>query len=118
VYVDHPSVPTWNYVVVHARGRATLLDELGLGSVIDDLVARFDASDWRLDESPDFLGPMMGAIAGFEIAIESLEGKWKLSQNRTPEERARVAAWLERGDSSSREAAALMRHHLKLTSSE
>ena len=113
MYVDaKPSVPTWNYVVVHARGRARLVDKARLRKILSDIVARFDDSGWRLDESPEFLRPMLDAIAGFEIAIERLEGKWKLSQNRTPTDRGAVVDWLARGDDSSRELAALMRASL------
>ncbi|HXX70359.1 MAG TPA: FMN-binding negative transcriptional regulator [Polyangiaceae bacterium] len=109
VYVEHPSVPTWNYVVVHAYGRARIVDEDGLRSILEETVARFDESDWRLDTGEEFLRPMLEAIAGFEITVERLEGKWKLSQNRSPQEQARVAAWLERGDDSSRALAAFMK---------
>lgn len=109
VYLDaKPSVPTWNYAVVHVRGRPRLVGRAELREILDDTVARFDSSSWRLDESPEFLDRMLGAIAGFEIAIEGLEGKWKLSQNRSPEDRRAVVAWLERGDESSRALATLM----------
>jgi transcriptional regulator len=108
VYLE-PGVPTWNFVVVHARGRARVLDEQGLRAILDETVARFDTSDWRARVNEEYLAPMRGRIAGFSIAIESLEGKWKLSQNRSAADRDRVIEWLERGDASSREAAALMR---------
>jgi len=109
VYIEQPSVPTWNYVVVHAHGRARAVDESGLRSILDELVGRFDATGWRLYTGDEFLRPALDAIAGFEIEIERLEGKLKLSQNRSPEDRTRVAAWLERGDDSSRALSALMR---------
>jgi transcriptional regulator len=109
VYLEaKPSVPTWNYAVVHVRGRPRLVGKAELRAILDDTVARFDSSSWRLDQSPEFLERMLGAIAGFEIAIEGLEGKWKLSQNRSPEDRRAVIAWLERGDDSSRALATLM----------
>jgi transcriptional regulator len=118
VYTQHPSVPTWNYVVVHARGRARLLADGALRALLDEMVARFDPTGWRFDAPADYTARMCAAIAGFEIAVESLEGKWKLSQNRPLEDQERVAAWLERGDSASaasangREVAALMRARL------
>jgi transcriptional regulator len=108
VYVD-PGVPTWNYVVVHARGRARMVDEAGLRGILDDTVAHFDATEWAKQAHDDLVGAKLGAIAGFEIAIERLEGKWKVSQNRSPAERLRVIEWLERGDDSSRALAAVMR---------
>jgi len=109
VYVDQPSVPTWNYVVVHAHGHARRVDEKGLRSILDEALSRFDATGWSLYTGDEFLRPMLDAIAGFEIDLDRVEGKWKLSQNRSPDDRARVAAWLERGDDSSRALAALMR---------
>jgi transcriptional regulator len=109
VYIQQPSVPTWNYVVVHAHGRARQVDEAGLRSILDEMVARFDTTEWRLDTGEEFLRPALDAIGGFEIEIQVLEGKLKLSQNRSQEDRARVVAWLERGDDSSRALATMMR---------
>jgi transcriptional regulator len=108
VYAEQPSVPTWNYVVVHAHGRGHLVDESGLRSILEESVSRFDGTDWRLYTGDEFLRPMLDAIAGFEIALERLEGKWKLSQNRSADDQARVTAWLQRGDDSSRALASFM----------
>jgi transcriptional regulator len=113
VYVQ-PGVPTWNYVAVHIRGRARLLDDDGLLAVLSDSVGRFDSSGWRMDPADDAIGSRLKAIAGFEIDIESIEGKWKLSQNRSREERERVIAWLLRGDDASRATAALMQRDADL----
>jgi transcriptional regulator len=112
VYSEQPSVPTWNYVVVHVRGRARLVDEGGLRAILDDTVAHFDTTGWRPEGGDAFLGPKLAAIAGFEIDILGLEGKWKLSQNRSRVDQARVAAWLESGDDQSRALAVLMRSRL------
>lgn len=111
-YLEHPSVPTWNYVVIHARGRARLVDEPALRRILDEMVGQFDSTGWRFDAPADFVRGKLDAIAGFKIPIEHLEGKWKLSQNRTVEEQHRVADWLDRGDCSSRALAALMRARL------
>jgi transcriptional regulator len=109
VYLEQPSVPTWNYVVVHAHGRARPVGEEGLRSILDESLARFDTTGWSLYTGEEFLRPMLEAIAGFEIDLDRVEGKWKLSQNRSPADQARVIAWLERGDDASRALAALMR---------
>jgi transcriptional regulator len=110
VYLDEkPAVPTWNYAVVHARGPARVVGKSELRGILDDTVARFDSSSWRLDESPQFLEKMLAAVAGFEIAVDALEGKWKVSQNRPMEDRRAVADWLEGGDQSSRSLAKIMR---------
>ncbi len=109
VYADQPSVPTWNYVVVHARGRARLVDERGLRAILDETVAHFDKTGWRAEGDGPFMTSRVAAIAGFEIEIQKLEGKWKVSQNRSAEDQDRVIAWLEGGDESSRALAAIMR---------
>jgi transcriptional regulator len=109
---SEPGVPTWNYVVVHARGRARLVDEAGLRAILDDTVRAFDTTGWTMSAIEESLGPKLGAIAGFEIELSHLEGKWKLSQNRSPGDQVRVIQWLERGDESSRATAALMRVRL------
>jgi transcriptional regulator len=109
VYEEHPSVPTWNYVVVHVRGRARLVEEAVLRTILDELVGLFDPTGWRFEAPEDYVRSALDAIAGFEVPIEQLEGKWKLSQNRSPADQMRVAAWLDRGDETSRAVAALMR---------
>lgn len=97
-YATHPSVPTWNYAVVHAHGRARLMDEAGLHELLLRLSARYEAGrekPWRMSELPaDYVSSMLRAIVGFEIAVERLEGKFKLSQNR-PAEIPRVVEALE-----------------------
>lgn len=113
VYEEHPSVPTWNYVVVHVRGKSRLVDEATLRRMLDDLVVHFDPTGWRLEAPEDYVRSALDVIAGFEIPIEQLEGKWKLSQNRSLTDQHRVAAWLERGDEASRAVAALMRERLQ-----
>jgi len=113
VYEDQPSVPTWNYVVVHARGRARPVDRAALRAILDDMVVRFDGTGWRLDGPEEFVRAKLDAIAGFEVALESVEGKWKISQNRSLEDQRRVIAWLERGDEPSHALAALMRARLE-----
>jgi transcriptional regulator len=104
-----PSVPTWNYVVVHVHGHARVVGEPELRVILSDMIARFDTTGWELTDDEPYLAKSLGAIAGFEIAIERLEGKWKLSQNRSPEDRQGVADWLEGQGEGSREVAALMR---------
>jgi transcriptional regulator len=112
VYEGQRGVPTWNYVTVHVRGRPRLLDEPGLIQVLHDSVARFDVPGWKLrfgDEWPDVPGNKLLAIVGFEIDIVSLEGKWKLSQNRSEQDRAAVVEWLAKGDDAARALAKMMK---------
>ena len=81
-------VPTWNYVAVHAYGVATFRDDNEyLRAHLARLTERHEAargSEWRTDDPPaDYLSQQLRAIVGVEIVISRLEGKWKLSQNRS-----------------------------------
>jgi transcriptional regulator len=88
------NVPTWNYVAVHAYGRARLVDSFELAAQLNDLVERHErtaVTPWRLDSLPQgHVEKLMRAIVGFEIAVERLEGTVKLSQNRSAEDQRRV----------------------------
>jgi transcriptional regulator len=112
-YANHPSVPTWNYAVVHARGRARILPPEDLPALLDRLARQYEddrPSPWRMQDLPaDYTPKMLAAIVGFEIAVERLEGKFKLSQNRRPEDVEGVIAALEREGQA--QLAALMREH-------
>lgn len=117
-YVTAPAVPTWNYVVVHATGRATVRDDAGyVASVVRDLTERFEAKGpgaWSPDGVPgDFSARQLEAIVGFEIVVERWEGKVKLNQNRSAEDRAGVIARYEAdGSDDTRALAAMMRAQL------
>ena len=81
-------VPTWNYVAVHAYGALRLRDDpLFLRGHLESLTQRHEASrphPWRVSDAPaDFIDQLLKAIVGVEITIERLEGKWKMSQNRS-----------------------------------
>ena len=111
-YANHPSVPTWNYSVVHAHGKARLMDEAGLHDLLMRLSATYEAGNpkpWRMAELPPaYVDSMLKMIVGFEIEVLRLEGKFKLSQNR-PAEVPRVIAALEEGAEPA--LAGLMRDH-------
>jgi transcriptional regulator len=107
-------VPTWNYAVVHAHGRAlSPMSREDLVSLLDDLVTVHEQSatePWttaRLD--PTLRDELLRAIVGFTLTIERLEGKLKLSQNRSPSDHARVVRGLsERGWPDDLEMVGLM----------
>lgn len=90
-------VPTWNYVTVETEGDVLPLDEAGLVALLDDLSAqeerRLGASPlWtRGKMSPGRFEAMLRGIQGFRLQVARLEGTFKLSQNKPPAERARVA---------------------------
>ena len=99
-YADPSSaVPTWNYAVAHAHGAIEFArDAVETRAVLDLMIHRFEADremPWTLGLPAGQLAAMVGAIVGFRIRVKRLDGKFKLSQNRTPEDRRRVAAGLE-----------------------
>ena len=80
-------VPTWNYIAVHARGTARSVDDAawlrGLVGRLTDAHEAGRADAWRVEDAPaEFLDAMLRGIVGIELPIETLQGKWKLSQNR------------------------------------
>lgn len=88
-------VPTWNYVVVHARGLLRFTqDTAWLRAHLDMLSSQHERhrpEPWKLADAPDpFVARQLRAIAGFEIEIEELVGTWKVSQNRPPADRGGV----------------------------
>jgi transcriptional regulator len=91
----HRQVPTWNYEVVHAHGTITVHDDERFARrVVALLTRRHEATEpkpWKMgDSEPVVIDTMLQKIVGFEIAITSLVGKVKFSQNR--EERDRLGA--------------------------
>jgi transcriptional regulator len=85
-------VPTWNYVVVHAHGPVRFIDDPAwLRAHVERTVATHEArraAPWQVSDAPaDFIEKMLGGIVGVELAVERLEGKWKLGQNRNDEDR-------------------------------
>ena len=116
-YTVQPSVPTWNYVAAHAYGAPRLIDdEAELYEALQQLVQTYEAprqQPWTMNGPDAFLRKMMQAIVGFTIPIARLEGKYKLSQNRLPEDQARVIEQLaSQGEPLDAAVAALMRQRL------
>lgn len=107
----YKTVPTWNYAAVRASGHLQVVSGY---EIVRELSRRFEGDApgaWRLDGlSPEYLEKQLRGIVAFEMCVEVLDAKAKLSQNRSPEDRARV----ERALASSnvpmdRECAAAMR---------
>jgi transcriptional regulator len=113
-YVSPPGVPTWNYAAVHVYGRARLVQsQEELHEALVRLVAAHEQprpKPWSSkDVSPDYYQGRLKGIVGFEIEITRMQGKKKLSQNRSLEDQAAVARALEeQGDEQGREVARLM----------
>jgi transcriptional regulator len=107
-------VPTWNYVVVHAYGTPRFVeDEAWLRAHIERLTALHEADrpePWQVADAPaSFVTGLLKGIVGFEMPLTRLIGKWKVSQNRSPEDRRGVGAGLrQHGDPAAIALAALV----------
>ncbi|WP_338488913.1 FMN-binding negative transcriptional regulator [Pseudomonas trivialis] len=96
-------VPTWNYLAVHAYGKAEVFNDAArLLNVVTALTDRHEArreQPWQVSDAPaDYIDGMLKAIVGFALPIERLIGKRKLSQNRSPADIAGVREGLAASD--------------------
>ena len=112
------TVPTWNYAVVHAYGRPAVMEDPDWKRRhVSELTAqqeRGEAQPWAVTDAPEsYVQAMLRGIVGFRFAIERLEGKWKMSQNREIPDRAGVVQGLrQRGEGEDAEVAKLVSRHL------
>jgi len=95
------AVPTWNYAAIHAEGVLERFDDPAeLRSIVARLSDCFEAGrpdPWSVDDAPaDYIDAMLRAIIGFRLRVTKLTGKWKLSQNRSADDRAGVIDGLRR----------------------
>lgn len=105
--------PSWNYAAVHARGPLQLIED---GAWLKDHLAALTAQQeaslptpWQLGDAPvEFVDGLVGAVVGIEIRIDSLVGKWFLSQQRTVADRARIVAQLRQQPQDNAAALAAM----------
>jgi transcriptional regulator len=94
-------VPTWNYVVVHAYGSLKVMDDKSwMRAHLERLTNENEAETalpWKVSDAPEeFIETMMNGIVGLELPIGRLEGKWKVSQNRTMRDREGVLEGLSK----------------------
>jgi transcriptional regulator len=110
----HREVPTWNYAVVHVHGRLRVIDDADwLRRLLETLTRRHEAGQpqpWKMSDAPeDHIEKSLRAIVGLEVAVERIEGKFKLNQNHPARNRAGVIAGLRQRDGDGdAELAALM----------
>lgn len=115
-YGEKERVPTWNYAAVHAYGRVKAFhDAEAKRAAVAKLVAHHDPL-WTPDFdklSPAYMKGMLGGIVAFEIPVDRIETRWKLSQNRGRREMELITAELEKSPFSwERDLVPLMRGHL------
>lgn len=111
-YAEPNTVPTWNYIAVHATGRLKRMEDTNrLLALLSRTVDNYESSlpaPWRLAaQDATFIDKLLTSIVGFEIAIEKLEGKWKLNQNQSEVRRERVMAVLEKSERADDRAMAV-----------
>lgn len=101
LYEDKPVtgkvVPTWNYAVVHAHGPLRAIeDPAWILALLERLTARHEAPlavPWAVaDAPPAFIDKLLASIVGIEIPVRRLEGKWKMSQNRSAKDQRTIGA--------------------------
>lgn len=120
LYKKHESVPTWNYIAVHAYGipKVIMLNDSpeSMNQMINEMIDTYEAdykSHWH-GLSDGFREGLMNDIVGFEITVTRLEGKYKLSQNRSQVEQHNVSSrLLESSDPAARAVGAQMKQNLE-----
>jgi transcriptional regulator len=105
------AVPTWNYTMVQVHGTLRAIeDPEWLRAFVTRLTERHEggrAMPWHVADAPaDYVDAMLKAIVGIEIEVTKLEGKFKLSQNRSAEDRTGVVLGLESDATLQRQAQA------------
>jgi len=98
-------VPTWNFAVVHAKGKLSpITEKSSLRELLSKLIDKFESqqnSTYDFAKLPDtYISAMMGGIVGFEMLIESLEGKFKLGQERNETDRQGILEHLRQAKRS------------------
>lgn len=117
-YTTPNMVPTWNYVTVHVYGIPRIVENTAaFAEILRLTIDEYESgrpTPWREELPADHKAAMMKAIVGFEIEITRIEAKFKLSQNRKPEDIAGAVAALSQSENQTeRELAMLMQKQLK-----
>jgi transcriptional regulator len=104
-------VPTWNYLAIHAYGELAFFDDRSkLRAHVERLTEAHErerTAPWAVSDAPsDYIDQMLGGIVGFTLRIDRLEGKWKMSQNRSAPDRAGVTAGLAEEKGAAQRAVA------------
>ncbi|MBD2060567.1 FMN-binding negative transcriptional regulator [Oculatella sp. FACHB-28] len=121
LYEKHENVPTWNYIAVHAYGIPKVItlnhSPESMDQMIDEMIDTYEAdykSHWH-GLSDGYRQGMMNGIVGFEMTVTRLEGKYKLSQNRSQTDQETVsAALLQNPDPAIRAVGEEMRQNLSM----
>jgi transcriptional regulator len=89
-WYSSPGVPTWNYQAVHIYGECTVFREAEeLQNIVNSLTNKYEAT-FEKPWQPEYKTSMLGAIVGVEVTINEIQCKYKLSQNRPPQDRSQI----------------------------
>ena len=104
-WYSSPGVPTWNYAVVHLRGKPRLIEsEPELEALVERLTHVYEShmpSPWKPNLAGERRTKLLNMIVGFEIQVTSIQGKFKLSQNRPPVDQQSVIKKLEQSNNQT-----------------
>ncbi len=98
--ITHKAVPTWNYRSVHISGAVSIITEPeSLIDILSKTTAEFEASQpqpWSLNDAPEkYIQALCRAIVGIRVDITKVQAQFKLSQNKSAEDKAGVMAGLK-----------------------
>ena len=94
-WYSSPGVPTWNYQAVHIYGECTVFREAEeLQNIVNSLTNKYEAK-FEKPWQPEYKTSMLGAIVGVEVTINEIQCKYKLSQNRPPQDRSQIVNQLK-----------------------
>lgn len=116
-YEKRQNVPTWNYIAAHAYGKPVIIsDHEKVTGLLEDMINNYESAyfdQWR-SLSPDYVNSMVKGIVAFSIEVTKLEGKYKLSQNKTVNEQQNIIRKLKGSDEpSAHDLAARMEERLE-----
>jgi len=103
-YEKVESVPTWNYLAVHAYGKCTLIEgEDHKAALLKETISNYEPGYLKQWDSlpAEFRHKMMNGIVAFQILVDDLQAKAKLSQNRTPTEQQNIIGDLSKSSDSA-----------------
>jgi len=117
-----PGVPTWNYAVVHLRGRPRLIESAAaLEALLERLTHAHEMhrpSPWKANPQSGQGARLLEKIVGFEIEITAIQAKFKLSQNRSAEDQQRVIAALSQSGNATEQAVARLMSDVTMKNSK
>ena len=109
-WYSSPGVPTWNYAVVHLRGKPHIIEsESDLEALVEQLTHVYESrmpSPWKPNLAGERRTKLLNMIVGFEIEVTDIQAKFKLSQNRPPEDQQSVVEKLSSSNNQTEAAVA------------